>query len=249
MRVRIGLPPLLSFLCLATACSSSDDQASAGEVGLAEGARLRIAGDSTAAIFPETDETHRVGWGAVLQEFFTDALTVVDSARSGRSSKSFIDEGYWGAITMQLKAGDFVFIQFGHNDEKAEDPARYTDPATTFRDYLRIYIDETRDAGANPVLLTPIERRKFSGTTVSPTHGAYPAAMLEVADETATPLIDMTAKTNAWLEALGPEASVEYFADADNTHLSAAGAHEVAGLVVEGIEELELPLVEALASE
>jgi lysophospholipase L1-like esterase len=110
-----------------------------------------------------------------------------------------------------------------------------------------VYIDDTRALGAYPVLLTPIERRRFTGTAISASHGAYPTAMQEVAEKTSTPLIDMTLKTTSWLEALGPEASLERFAEADNTHLSAFGAREVAALVVEGIRERELPLAQALA--
>jgi lysophospholipase L1-like esterase len=207
---------------------------------------LHIAGDSTAAIFPPTDPTARVGWAAVLQQFFTDAVRVDDAARSGRSSKSFIDEGLWTALKAQIHAGDYVFIQFAHNDEKTDDPARYTDPATTFRDYLEIYVGESRALGAFPVLLTPICRRDFSGTMVVNTHGAYPAAVAAVADQTGTPLIDMTEKTRVLLESLGPTNSIPLFAMGDNTHLSAVGAPMVAQLAVDGIRELGLPLADAL---
>jgi len=105
----------------------------------------------------------------------------------------------------------------------------------------------TLAAGGFAVLLTPIERRQFSGSTIVETHGAYPAAVAAVADATGTPLIDMTAKTRALLEGLGPDASVPLFATGDNTHLSAVGAPMVAKLVVEGIQELQLPLTERLA--
>jgi lysophospholipase L1-like esterase len=206
---------------------------------------LRIAGDSTAAIFPATDP--RVGWGAVAQQFFLAMVKVADAAASGRSSKSFIDEGLWSAMKTQIKAGDYVFIEFGHNDEKTADPLRYTDPATTYREYLKTYVCETRNLGAIPVLLTPISRRSFAGTVISPTHGAYPAAVLAVAAETSTPVIDMTERTRVWLEALGPTDSVPYFAPGDNTHLSAMGAPEVAKLVAAGIKDLKLPLASELA--
>jgi len=208
---------------------------------------LHIAGDSTAAIFPATDPTMRVGWGAVLQQFFTDGVRVDDAARSGRSSKSFIDEGLWAALEAQIQPGDYVLIQFAHNDEKTDDPARYTDPATTFRDYLRMYVGQSRSLGAFPVLLTPICRRDFSGTMILNTHGAYPDAVRAVAADTGTPLIDMTQKTTALLESLGAAASVALFATGDNTHLSAEGAPMVAKLVIDGIRELGLPLVDRLA--
>jgi len=220
-------------------CAPAAPDVPAGELS------LRIAGDSTAAIFPATDP--RVGWGAVAQQFFLAMVKVADSAASGRSSKSFIDEGLWSAMKTQIKAGDYVFIGFGHNDEKTADPLRYTDPATTYREYLKTYVCEARNLGAIPVLLTPISRRSFAGTMISPTHGAYPAAVLAVGAETSTPVIDMTERTRVWLEALGPTDSVPYFAPGDNTHLSAMGAPEVAKLVVSGIKDLKLPLASELA--
>jgi lysophospholipase L1-like esterase len=207
---------------------------------------LHIVGDSTAAIFPASDATHRVGWGSVLQQFFGPGVQVDDAAQSGRSSKSFIDEGLWSAVKAKLHTGDYVFIEFAHNDEKMDDAARYTDPATTFRSYLKTYLSETRALGAVPVLLTPISRRQFSGDKIVATHGAYSAAVMAVAMETGTPVIDMTDKTRVLLESLGPAASVALFATGDNTHLSAKGAPEVAKLAVQGIRELGLPLAQRL---
>ena len=140
-----------------------------------------------------------------------------------------------------------MFIEFGHNDEKADDPLRYTDPATSYRDYLRTYVCETRRLGGIPVLLTSISRRVFSAGKITASHGAYPAAVMAVGAETSTPVIDMTERTKVWLEALGPVASVPLFAPDDNTHLSGAGAPEVAKLVVAGIEASGLPLATLLA--
>jgi lysophospholipase L1-like esterase len=182
-----------------------------------------------------------------LQRFFGEGVTVDDAAQSGRSSKSFIDEGFWAALKRRILPGDYVFIQFSHNDEKSADPARYTDPASTFRSYLKIYVDETRARGGFPVLLTPISRRKFSGNSLEPTHGAYPEAVFAVARETGVPVIDMTEKTRVLLETLGPEATIPLFAVGDNTHLSAQGAPEFAKLAVQGIRELALPLSQRLA--
>jgi lysophospholipase L1-like esterase len=207
---------------------------------------IHVAGDSTAAVFPATDPTGRVGWAAVLQQFFAEGVKVDDAAKSGRSSKSFIDEGLWGALKARIQPGDYVFIGFGHNDEKP-DPARHTDAATSFRDNLKTYIGETRAAGGFAVLLTPISRRKFEGSAISETHGAYPAAILAVGREMETPVLDLTRKTRVLLERLGPEATAALFAVRDDTHLSALGAPEVAKLVVQGIRELRLPLSERLA--
>jgi lysophospholipase L1-like esterase len=207
---------------------------------------IHVAGDSTACIFPANDPTMRVGWASVLQPFFLAGVTIDDAALSGRSSKSFIDEGHWTALKATIVQGDYVFIEFGHNDEKVGDAARYTDAATTFRDYLKIYVGDTRAAGGFPVLLTPISRRQFTGSTIDPTHGAYPAAVIAVGQETGTPVIDMTERTRIWLEALGPTASVPMFATMDNTHLSAQGAPLVAQLAMDGVRALGLPIVARL---
>jgi lysophospholipase L1-like esterase len=205
---------------------------------------IHIVGDSTAAIFPATDP--RVGWGAVLGDYFGPGVTVHDAAKSGRSSKSFIDEGHWASVKTTIRPGDYVFIEFGHNDEKYGDDARYTIPNTSYRYYLKTYIAETRASGGFAVLLTSICRRQFSGTTVPDSHAACTAAVLAVGSETGTPVIDLQAKTNAWLTDLGPTASTAYFAPADGTHLNAAGAMAVAGMVVQGIRELAFPVAERI---
>lgn len=207
---------------------------------------LHVAGDSTSAIFPTSDPAHRVGWAAVLQSFFSTGVEVDDAAQSGRSSKSFADEGLWKALKAKIRPGDYVFVEFGHNDEKSDDPLRYTDPATTFRTNLKMYVSETRALGGVAVLLTPISRRKFAGSKIASTHGAYPAAVMAVAMETATPLIDMTERTRVLLESLGPTATVPLFATGDDTHLSAQGAKEVASLAVQGMRDLGLPLATRL---
>jgi lysophospholipase L1-like esterase len=227
--------------------SNGGGGATGGFPPLTANVTLHVAGDSTAAIFPASDPTGRVGWAAVLQQFFTTGVTVNDGAQSGRSSKSFIDEGFWATMKAKIHSGDYVFIQFAHNDEKSEDPARYTDPATTFRTYLKTYISDTRAAGGFAVLLTPISRRQFSGTQIKPSHGAYPAAVIAVGQETGTPVIDMTEKTRIFLEAVGPTNSIPLFATDDNTHLSAKGAPEIAKLAVQGIRELGLPIAQRLA--
>lgn len=209
---------------------------------LGESARVHIVGDSTASVFPADDPTGRVGWGVRLPEYFDDTITIVNQAQSGRSSKSFYDEGFWGTTKSLIREGDYVFIQFGHNDEKFEDLTRYTDPATSYRDYLHIYIGESRKLGAFPILLTSISRLQFVGDAIRPTHGNYPTAVKEVAAATNTPVIDMESKTAELFMMWGPAEGQNYFATADQTHTNAEGAFAVAGLVAEGIDELMLPL-------
>lgn len=220
-------------------CAGQDVPARAGNTGTSLAPRaLFIIGDSTAAVFPETDP--RVGWGAVLGNELV-GVRVNDAARSGRSSKSYLDEGHFRDVEAALGPGVLLLIQFGHNDEK-NDPARHTDATTTFRDNLRRYISAARAHETTPILLTPISRRRFDDARVTPSHGDYPDGVRAVAAETRTPLIDMTLKTTQLLEQLGPNASERLFAPGDNTHLSREGARAVARLVVEGLRELGIPI-------
>jgi DNA sulfur modification protein DndE len=216
--------------------------------------RVFLAGDSTMADKP-LDLPER-GWGMALPELLTDPRMVRNHAMNGRSTKSFIDEGRWEKLAAELRAGDFVIIQFGHNDEKHEDPKRYTDPATTFRDNLRRFIRESRARGAEPILATPVARRKFNASgKLNPTHGAYPEAIREVAREEKVPLLDLERATTEWLETAGDESSKKFFmwiepgthpkiatGRKDDTHFTEAGARQVAGLAAAQIREQKLPL-------
>src|ERR1043165_6337073 len=172
--------------------------------------RVYMIGDSTMANKP-LDLPER-GWGMALGKFFVDPAMVQNHAVNGRSTKSFIDEGRWDKVLAELRAGDFVIIQFAHNDEKKEDPARYADPATTFRDNLRKFIRETRAKNATPILATPVCRRKFDAAgKLVPTHGAYPDALRAVAKEEKTPLLELEKATAKWLQAAGDEPSRKFF--------------------------------------
>ncbi len=125
-----------------------------------------VAGDSTASTYVAAHKP-RTGWGQALPVFLTPNATVVDVAKSGASSKSFIDLGRLDHILGLISSGDYLLISFGHNDEKANDPTRYTIPATTYKSYLSQYIDKARAKGAIPILVTPVERRKFNSAGVA----------------------------------------------------------------------------------
>ncbi len=206
-----------------------------------------IAGDSTASVYgPEVFP--RMGWGQVLGDFYAKDINVVDLAQSGRSSRSFIDEGFFAEIKNQIGAGDILLIQFGHNDEKINSPERYTKPETDFKTYLQKYIDMARENDATPVLLTPIVRRKFEDGKLVPTHGQYPNAIRELAASTGTALIDMTRMSRQFVAGLGEAESKAVYlhlagADGpieDNTHFSETGAYAMAALVVKGLNALQL---------
>lgn len=218
--------------------------------------KLYIIGDSTAAnkeekAYPET------GWGMALQSYFKTDVTVDNRALNGRSTKSFRAEKYWDPVLAQLNPGDYVFIEFGHNDEKVDKPAVGVSLAD-FKTNLINYIKETRNKNAFPVLLTPISRRSFKNGVLVDSHGDYPRITRQVADSLQVPIIDMLAKTESLLIRLGDKPSIKLFnyvdsgnvnypkGKKDDTHLSPEGAKQVAGLVVKGIKELKLDLAKSL---
>jgi len=214
-------------------------------------ARLYLIGDSTMADKPVDPPNPEHGWGQMLPPFFRDAGVVRNHAVNGRSTKSFIDEGRWQKVSDALQPGDCVIIQFGHNDEKSADPARYTAPDGAYRDNLVRFIRETRVKGA-----TPIARRRWdeAGKLVD-THGAYPDAMRAVATAENVPLLELNRLTTELETAHGPEGSKKLHLWAgpgvyarkpegykDDTHLSAYGATAIATLAVREIIRLNLPL-------
>ncbi|MFF9962507.1 rhamnogalacturonan acetylesterase [Pedobacter suwonensis] len=218
--------------------------------------KLYIIGDSTAAnkeekAYPET------GWGMALQSYFKNDVTVDNRALNGRSTKSFRAEKHWDPVLAQLNPGDYVFIEFGHNDEKVDKPAVGVS-LTDFKINLINYIKETRNKSAFPVLLTPISRRSFKNGVLVDSHGDYPRITRQVADSLQVPLIDMLAKTESLLTRLGDKPSIKLFnyvdsgnvnypkGKKDDTHLSPEGAKQVAGLVVKGIKELRLSIAKSL---
>jgi lysophospholipase L1-like esterase len=196
---------------------------------------LYIAGDSTAAQKNST-EAPETGWGMALPFFLRKEVKVANHAVNGRSSKSFFDEGRLDAILAVIRSGDLLLVQFAHNDEKVADPTRYTEPWTTYQDYLRLYLDGARSRGARPVLATPVERRRFDiGGNAVPTHGDYPAAMRALAQEERVALLDVEASSLALWQELGVEETKAYFnwtdTEQDNTHFNPPGAIAVARLV------------------
>lgn len=203
-----------------------------------------LIGDSTV-----TDQQIEpwAAWGQMLPSFFGPTVAIANHAESGETIKSFVGERRWEKVLSLLRGGDYVLMQFGHNDQKLN--AEHTDAATSFKDYLRRFITETRTKGAFPVLVTSMERRNFDANgKIVPSLEGYPQAMREVGKELGVPVIDLNAMSIRFYEALGPEAAKKAFvyfpantfpgqttALADDTHFSAYGAYELARGVVTGI--------------
>lgn len=201
---------------------------------------IHLMGDSTMAEKDLSNGNPERGWGMMFQNFLDKDVQVVNYAQNGRSTKSFIDRGLWDQVKANLRPGDWVFIEFGHNDAKESDPERYAPAFGAYQENLRTFVEGARAAGAKPVLLTPVARRWFKdGRLDRNCHTDYPAAMKQVAEELDVPLLDITTASLDWLEALGDEGSKPYFMIStgknDNTHTVAAGARKVTELVCDRI--------------
>ncbi len=216
--------------------------------------KIFLAGDSTIAI-KETKAFPETGWGMPFVHFWDSTVTVVNKAKNGRSTKTFLSEGLWKSIMDEAKEGDYVFIQFGHNDESVEKKERYSTP-DTFKMNLSRFIKETRDKKATPVLFTPVSRRKFDkeGLAVE-THKAYSALTREVALEQNVLFIDLDEKSRSLYQQFGPEHSKFLFLQLqpgehpnypdgrnDNTHFNELGARLIAQLVLKELKGLNTEL-------
>ncbi|KLT69298.1 rhamnogalacturonan acetylesterase [Flavobacterium sp. ABG] len=222
---------------------------------LAQKTTVYCIGDSTMANKKDPEKNPEHGWAQVLQPFFKDNILVENKAVNGRSTKSFIAEKRWDSIYKKLKTGDYVFIEFGHNDEKTGDSARYTNPHTAYRYNLIRFVKESREKGAVPVLLSSIARRNFNEQGVLlPTHGDYPLETRLVAQEYKVPFIDLEYYTELLEQSYGVEKSkllhlhfkageVPYYREEknDDTHLSLLGATEIAKIVINQIKLLDDP--------
>jgi lysophospholipase L1-like esterase len=219
-----------------------------------------LIGDSTIATkakgaYPET------GWGTPFASFFDSTVTVDNRAKNGRSTRTFLSENLWQPIHEQLKEGDYVFIQFGHNDESKEKTDRYT-PPEQYKTNLSTFVTETRAKKANPVLLTPVSRRKFDANgKVLETHAEYSPLVLAVAKEMNVPVIDLDAKSRVLLQQFGEENSKLLFLQLepgehpnypqgkiDNTHFNELGARKMAQLVLAEIVAQRLELASRIVN-
>jgi len=237
---------LAAITLLLGACQSSEQSKEKEEKNV----KIYMIGDSTMAN-KEENRRPETGWGMVFNEFFTDKVEVDNHAVNGRSSKSFIGEGRWDQVYEQLQPGDYLFIQFGHNDQKFKSPDRYTNPFTTYRANLERYVTEAREKGAIPILLSSIVRRNFNeyGCLID-THTDYPLVTRLVADDMDVPFVDLQRLTEFRVTELGPDDSKKLYnwlepgenpnypdGVQDDTHLNNEGAHEVAQMVINELKK------------
>lgn len=222
---------------------------------------LYTIGDSTMADKIKPDENPEKGWCQVLPSLFDlNKITIDNRAVNGRSTRSFINEKRWESVYKSLKKGDYVFIQFGHNDEKIADSTRYTNPHTAYRYNLIRFVTEAREKGAIPILFSSIARRNFNehGVLVG-THGEYPIEARLVAQEYNVPFIDLGYFSEVLEQSYGPEKSKDlhlhfkagehpYYPEGktDDTHLSYKGALEIAEIVVAELTKMNLDITTRL---
>jgi lysophospholipase L1-like esterase len=217
--------------------------------------RLHLVGDSTMAdkvnlAYPER------GWGQLLPQFMLPELSIINHAANGRSTLRFLNEGRWQLLLTELKAGDYVLIQFGHNDQKQDDPSRYAAVDSTYPQLLSRFIAEVRAKDAIPMLATPICRRSFAENgKLENSLADYAAAMRQVAAQQKVSLFDLNAQSCAAISRFGPSASQAYFIQVpaglyqkfpdgktDNTHLNTQGASWIAQLFVRELKTQQHPL-------
>lgn len=214
-----------------------------------------LCGNSTVV---DQDYEPWASWGQIIPRFFNDKVCFANYAESGESANTFIAVGRLKKALTQMKKGDYIFMEFGHNDQKQKGPGKGA--FYSYMTSLKTFIDEARARGAHPILVTPTQRRSFGPDgKIRDTHEDYPEAMRWLANKENVPLIDLNEMTRTFYEAMGVEASKKAFVHypagtypnqekdfADNTHFNPYGAYEIAKCIIEGMKQLNLPIIEHL---
>ncbi|MDX3772981.1 rhamnogalacturonan acetylesterase [Chromatiaceae bacterium AAb-1] len=218
-------------------------------------ARLHLVGDSTMSDKPDPAYPER-GWGQLLPEFMLPQLSIINHAANGRSTLRFLNEGRWQLLLTELQAGDYVLIQFGHNDQKKDDPARYAAAGSDYQHYLTRFIQEVKQRQAVPMLASSICRRNFSDNgRLKRDLADYAAAAAKVATEQQVSFFDLQQQSCDFIEQLGKDASQPYFIQVpadlyqkfpagktDNTHLTVQGAGKIAQFFILDLKRQQHPL-------
>lgn len=213
-----------------------------------------MIGNSTMADKPFNNGNPEKGWGQIFPLYFQEGIKIENHAVNGRSTKSFIDEGRWDSVQNKIKPGDYVIIEFGHNDAKKDDPKRFADANTNYKWNLEKFINETRKKGGIPILATPIVRRRFDEQgKFYDVHGDYPKVVRELSEKMEVLLLDLHKKSEEYIIKLGVERSKNFYLhiDADeysslpegkidDTHLSPTGAFRICDFASDEIK-LKIP--------
>ena len=216
---------------------------------------LFLCGDSTVV---DAEAEPWASWGQMIPRWFDENVCIANYAESGETSTSFMAEKRLDKVLSMIKSGDYLFVEFGHNDEK--DKGNNAGAFLNYAENLRTYIAKAKLKGANPIILSPTARRWFNGETVTNTHGDYPTAARQVAENEGVPFIDITQMTTDMLEAYGSSDSTKFYvhypagvyseaALKDDTHFNNFGAYEVAKCVVMGLKQIESPLISHLLAD
>jgi len=236
------------------AAGTTPDAGAAEEEPAPQPVRVFLAGDSIVQSYPDTpSNTDQAGWGQMLHEYFDAAVTIENRAIGGRTARRFIDEGRLDELAAELSPGDFLFVEFGTNDGNRTatydlgDGAipYFLDPATDFRAYLERYVDAARERGASPVFVTPTPRNSAYCTGGNGT-GAHANSMRELGLALDVPVVDLNARSVAFLQAICPAPTPENFfllrpdGSVDGTHFQENGARILAGLVADELQALGL---------
>ena len=215
-----------------------------------------MVGDSTMASYPEK-YAPLTGWGQALNQYCKPGIKVENRALSGYSSKYFIDQGRFAAFADKIKKGDYLIIQFGHNDQKKEKPDFYADSEKAYPEYLMMFIRKAKEKGATPILATSICRRFFKNGKITHSLAGYPDAVRKLAKQEKIDMVDLNKITTDRLNELGENESIKLFnhlkpgespnwpkGNTDNTHLNRHGASVIAGWFVEDAKKQKLSLAE-----
>jgi lysophospholipase L1-like esterase len=220
--------------------------------------KVYMVGDSTMCLYDKT-RVPLTGWGMPFANYFDSSIVIDNRARGGRSSKSFMKENLWKPIVDNLQEGDYVFIQFGHNDaaNSTDHPDRYASPQD-YKKNLVTYITDAKSKKASPVLVTPVTIRKFDANGIAQeTHAPYSKMVAEVAAEYKVPIVDLDGKSRELVQKLGPDFSKHLYMDFapgeeplypagihDNTHFNDFGARKMAEIVLGEVRSLHLGLAD-----
>lgn len=206
---------------------------------------IYIASDSTAYSYGAS-YAPQAGWGQFLGQYFTSNVSIVNRAIGGRSSKTFVEEGRLDEILKVIKPGDYLFVQFGHNDATISKPERYAAPYTTYKEYLGKYVDGARERGAIPVLITPVARLNYKNNTFVNDFPDYCIAMKQVAQEKNVKLIELMTKSLDYYTSIGYNETYKLYMvssnNTDYTHFTEKGAWQIARLLSEGVREIDVPI-------